>query len=372
MNSSEPFSDPLPLKARIFVAGHRGMVGSALLRELAAQGYANLLTRSRAELDLTDQGAVRAFFRSEPIDAVFLAAARVGGILANDTYRGEFIYENLMIAANVLHAAHQAGVRRLLFLGSSCIYPRECPQPMAEEHLMSGPLEPTNEPYAVAKIAGITLCDAYNRQYGTRCRCAMPTNLYGPGDNFDLESSHVLPALLRKFHLAKLAAVGDWGRIHRDEERFGKIPADFMAGLKEGHGTGAGPIVRLWGTGGARREFLHVEDAAAACLFIMRLADADYAAALSPTSRGRQFPPFRPVTHLNLGSGSDIAVRDLAEQVAAVAGFKGRVAWDAERSDGMPRKLLDSSRLTRLGWRPRIDFDSGIRSTYRWYCEQAP
>jgi GDP-L-fucose synthase len=368
MSPTEPFSDPLPPQARIFVAGHRGMVGSALVRELRAQGYHNLVTRGRDELELTDQSAVKAFFRREPIDAVFLAAARVGGILANNTYRAEFIYENLMIAANVIHAAYLAGVRRLLFLGSSCIYPRNCPQPMREEHLMSGPLEPTNEPYAVAKIAGIALCDAYNRRYGTFYRCAMPTNLFGPGDTYDLESSHVLPALLRKFHLARLAAEGQWDRIQRDQERFGKITSEIMADLKEGKG----PVVRLWGTGSPRREFLHVEDAAAACVYIMRSTDADFAAALSPSPEEKLSGSAQAVTHLNMGLGCDITIRELAERVAALVGYEGRVAWDADRPDGMPRKLLDSSRLARLGWRPQIDIDSGIRSTYHWYCEQAP
>ena len=244
------------------------MVGSAIVRRLQAEGYSRIITRTHAELDLIDQRAVAEFFRGEKIDAVFMAAARVGGIHANNTYRADFIYENLMVECNVIHAAFKSGVERLLFLGSSCIYPRSCPQPMREEYLLSGYLEPTNEPYAVAKIAGIKLCESYNRQHGTHYRSVMPTNLYGPNDSFDLENSHVLPAMLRKFHLAKLAGQGDWEGIRRDEERFGPIPQDVREAL---------PGVRLWGTGVSRREFLHVDDMAAACVFVMQLSDKQYA-----------------------------------------------------------------------------------------------
>jgi len=338
-------------QCRIYVAGHRGMVGSALVRQLAQQGYDRLLTRTHAELDLTDQPAVRGFFRAEKIDAVVLAAARVGGIQANNRYRGEFIYQNLMIQCNVIHAAFEAGVQRLLFLGSSCIYPRDCPQPMREEHLLSGYLEPTNEPYAVAKIAGIKLCESYNRQYGTRYRAVMPTNLYGPNDSFDLENSHVLPAMLRKFHLAKLAVQGDAEKIRRDETRFGPIPDDVRA---------AWPSVRLWGTGRPRREFLHVDDMAAANVFVMQLTDEEYARACA----GGQ------VSHLNVGCGQDHTIRELAAIVSRVVGFEGGVAWDASRPDGMARKLLDVSRLSGLGWRPQIDLVEGIKRTYEWYCSQ--
>jgi GDP-L-fucose synthase len=326
------------------------MVGSALVRELARQGYGRILTRNHAELDLIDQAAVREFFKSEKIDAVFLSAARVGGIMANNRYRGEFIYQNLMIQCNVIHAAFEAGVQRLLFLGSSCIYPRDCPQPMREEHLLSGRLEPTNEPYAVAKIAGITLCESYNRQYGTRYRAVMPTNLYGPEDNFDLEDSHVLPAMLRKFHLAKLAARGDEEAIRRDAARFGPIPADVRA---------AWPSVRLWGTGLPRREFLHVDDMAAAGVFVMRLPDEDYARACGGG-----------VSHLNVGCGRDHTIREMAGIVSRVVGFEGNVAWDASRPDGMGRKLLEVSRLSGLGWRARIDLVDGIERAYAWYCSQ--
>ena len=340
-------SSPLPQNARIYVAGHRGMVGSAILRRLEAEGYEHLITRGHAELDLLDQAAVNDFFRHEKIDVVFLAAARVGGIHANNTYRADFIYENLMIACNVIHAAFKAGLERLLFLGSSCIYPRDCPQPMREEYLLTGPLEPTNEPYAIAKIAGIKLCESYNRQYGTKYRAVMPTNLYGPGDNFDLENSHVLPAMLRKFHLAKLAARGDWEGIRRDEERYGRIPDDVRTAL---------PSVRLWGTGSPRREFLHVDDMAAACLFVMQLPDDRYASAC-----GEQ------ASHLNVGCGRDHSIREMAEIVRGLVGFEGEVLWDESKPDGMPRKLLDVSRLSTLGWSPRIGLAEGIRHAYEVY-----
>lgn len=312
---------------RIYVAGHRGMVGGAILRHLAGAGYTNHLTRSHAELDLCDQAAVRAFFAREPIDQVVLAAAKVGGIHANDTYPAEFIYQNLMIQANIIHAAWQAGVARLLFLGSSCIYPKLAVQPMAEGALLSGPLEPTNEPYAVAKIAGIKLCESYNRQYGTHYRSVMPTNLYGPGDNFDLANSHVIPALLRKFHEGKI--------------------------------RGASEVV-VWGTGQARREFLHVDDLAAAAVHVMVLPDADYACCTQPMR-----------SHINLGSGEDISIRELAELIREVVGFAGRIRFDATRPDGTPRKLLDISLVRSTGWRPRIALRDGLASTYRWYCEQA-
>jgi len=301
------------------------MVGSAIVRELQNRGYTNLVTRTHAELDLCDQATVRRFFEQERIDYVVLAAAKVGGIQANHTYPAEFIYQNLMIEANVVHEAWRAGVRRLLFLGSSCIYPKLAAQPMAESALLSGTLEPTNEPYAVAKIAGIKLCESYNRQYGTRYRSVMPTNLYGPGDNFDLDNSHVIPALIRKFHEA--AAGG--------EDR-----------------------VQVWGSGGARREFLHVEDMASACASVMGVPDDVYAAATEPM-----------LSHINVGTGTDLTIRELAGLIAEVTGFRGIIEYDTARPEGTPRKLLDVSRLQSLGWRPRIGLREGLAATYRWFLD---
>jgi GDP-L-fucose synthase len=338
----------LPKDAFIYVAGHRGMVGSAIVRRLQAEGYSRIITRTHAELDLIDQRAVVEFFRGEKIDAVFMAAAKVGGIHSNNTYRADFIYENLMVECNVIQAAVQSGVQRLLFLGSSCIYPRSCPQPMREEYLLSGYLEPTNEPYAVAKIAGIKLCESYNRQYGTQYRSVMPTNLYGPNDNFHLENSHVLPAMLRKFHLAKLAGQGDLEGIRRDEERSGPAPKDVREAL---------PHVRLWGTGVSRREFLHVDDMAAACVFVMQLSDNQYGQACADGE----------VSHLNVGCGKDNSIRELATIIRKAVGFQGEVDWDSSKPDGMPQKLLDVSRLCGLGWSPQIDLVDGIRLTYDWY-----
>lgn len=310
---------------RIFVAGHRGMVGAALLRNLQSSGNQQLVTRSRSELDLTRQQEVETFFADEQIDQVYLAAARVGGIKANNDQPADFIRENLQIQTNVIHAAHQAGVSRLLFLGSSCIYPRLAAQPMAEDCLMTGPLEPTNDAYAVAKIAGIKMCEAYRRQFGRDFRSAMPTNLYGPHDNFDPDSSHVLPALLRKFHQAVI----------------------------DGADT-----VTLWGTGTPRREFLHVDDMAAACCFLMSLPEERYWSAVSDHS-----------SHVNVGYGSDISIAELAKLIAAVVGFKGDLDFDSTMPDGTPRKLLDVSRLESLGWKAQIDLEKGVRRTYDWMVE---
>ncbi len=310
---------------KTFLAGHRGMVGGAILRRMQARGD-RVITRTRSELDLTDQAAVRAFLQAERPDAVILAAARVGGIHANDSYPADFIYENLMIEANVIHQAHQAGVGRLLFLGSSCIYPRAAAQPMAEEALLTGPLEPTNEPYAIAKIAGLKLCESYNRQFGTDYRSVMPTNLYGPGDNFHPENSHVLPALLRRFHEAV--------RTGQDE-------------------------VVIWGSGRPRREFLHVDDMAAASLFVLDLAPAVYRAQTAPM-RG----------HINVGTGEDVSIADLARIIAEVTGFAGRIGFDTGKPDGTPRKLLDVSLLARLGWRASIPLRDGVEQTYRWFLDQ--
>lgn len=309
----------------IFVAGHRGMVGSAIVRRLRALGHENLVTATHAELDLTNQAAVRDFFASRRIEAVVLAAAKVGGIHANNTYPAEFIYENLMIECNVVHSAHQAGVQNLLFLGSSCIYPRLAPQPMREDALLTGTLEATNEPYAIAKIAGIKLCESYNRQYGRDYRSVMPTNLYGPGDNFHPENSHVIPALLRRFHEV------------------------VQAGAEE---------VVIWGSGTPMREFLHVDDMAAASVFVMQLPAEVYRAQTQPM-----------LSHVNVGTGVDCTIRELAETVARVTGFQGRLSFDASKPDGTPRKLMNVSRLAALGWKATIGLEDGLRDTYRWMLE---
>jgi GDP-L-fucose synthase len=312
---------------KIYVAGHRGMVGGAILRRLQARAASgaklSLITRTSAELDLTDQSAVRAFFGAARPDVVILAAARVGGIHANNTLPAQFIYENLMIECNVIHQAHASGVKRLLQLGSSCIYPRDAVQPMTEDALLTGPLEPTNEPYAIAKIAGIKLCESYNRQYGVDYRSVMPTNLYGPGDNFHPENSHVLPALMRRIHQATL--------------------------------DGA-PEVVVWGSGRPMREFLHVDDMAEASLFVLDLPAEVYRAQTQPM-----------LSHINVGSGTDVTIADLARMIADVAGYKGRLSFDATKPDGTMRKLMDVSRLERLGWKARIGLQDGIAATYAWY-----
>lgn len=308
---------------KIYLAGHRGMVGGAILRQLQASGETNIVTRTHAELDLTDQVAVRNFMQAERPDMVILAAAKVGGILANNIYPADFVYDNLMIEANVIHQAFAAGVTRLLQLGSSCIYPRAVPQPMREDALLTGVLEPTNEPYAIAKIAGIKLCESYNRQHGTDYRSVMPTNLYGPGDNFHPENSHVLPALIRRFHEAA------------------------QSGAEE---------VMIWGTGTPRREFLHVDDMAAASLFVLDLPKADYEANTQPM-----------LSHINVGSGTDISILELAQKVAAVTGYRGSIITDPSKPDGTLRKLMDVSRLTQMGWSAQIGLDQGLAETYQWF-----
>lgn len=330
-----------------------------MVRRLQAQSYSHLITRSHADLDLTCQAAVNDFFRTEKVDVVFLAAAKVGGIHANNTLRAEFIYQNLMIQANVVHAAYSTGIRQLLCLGSSCIYPSRCPQPMKESHLLSGYLEPTNEPYAIAKIAGIKLCESYNRQYGIQYRAVMPTNLYGPNDNFDLLGSHVLPAMIRKLHLAKLAARDDFDAIRADAERYGPIPEDIRRGLKSGRSE-----IQLWGTGNPRREFLHVDDMAEACTFVMQMSDDDYTnACLDPNSVTGH------VSHLNIGCGRDDTIRELAAIIARVVGYEGKISWNTEMPDGTMKKLLDTSRLTRAGWQPAVELEDGIKQTYAWYLK---
>ena len=317
------------LTSKIYVAGHKGLVGSALMRRLQAGGYRNLVTRDHSELDLTNQPAVRDFFQKERPEYVFLAAARVGGILANSTYPADFIYENLQVQNNAIHESYCAGVKRLLFLGSSCIYPKLAPQPLKEEYLLTGPLESTNRPYAVAKIAGIEMCWSYNRQYGTRFLAAMPTNLFGPGDQYDLHDSHVLPALMRKMHEAK------------------------VAGAKE---------VVIWGTGTPRREFLHSDEVADACVFLLNLPENQLDEILANEEVG-------PI--VNIGCGEDLTIRELAELIAKIVGFNGRLAFDTSKPDGTPRKLLDISRLGALGWKPRREsFDEQVRNCYRDFCER--
>jgi GDP-L-fucose synthase len=344
---------------KIYVAGHRGMVGSAIVRTLQHQGQSNIVTRTHADLNLTSQAAVNAFFAAERPDKVYLAAAKVGGIHANNTYPAEFIYENLMVEANVIHAAHLHGVQKLLFLGSSCIYPKLAPQPMSEDALLTGTLEATNEPYAIAKIAGIKLCESYNRQYGRDYRSVMPTNLYGPGDNYHLANSHVLPAMIRKFHLAKLAQAGDVEGILADEARYGEIPADIqrMIGFDAvDRKITPKTSVTLWGTGTPYREFLYVDDMAAASIFVMELESAIYEANTQPM-----------LSHINVGYGGDITIREAAQAVAEVVGYTGQVDFDPSKPDGTPRKLMDSTRLEKLGWKANISLERGLRQTYADY-----
>ncbi len=315
---------------KIYVAGHRGLVGSAIVRRLHQDGYDNLLLKTSAELDLTDQQATAAFFAAEKPDYVFLAAAKVGGIQANNVYPAEFIYQNLAIQTNVIHHSYLNQVKKLLFLGSSCIYPRECPQPMKEEYLLTGPLEPTNEPYAIAKIAGIEMCWSYNRQYGTCFIPVMPTNLYGPNDNYDLETSHVLPALIRKFHLAKLAAAGDLEAIRKDQEKYGPIPTSLRKSLGLNDDLTDvihEPVVELWGTGSPKREFLYVDDLADACLHLMNTPMEKISAA---NSSARWL--------FNIGTGTDITIRELAGLIADIAGFQGKITWDSSKLDGTTQK----------------------------------
>lgn len=322
-------SNHMQPESKIYVAGHRGLVGSALMRRLQTGGYKNIITRTHSELDLTDQRAVREFFAKEQPEYVFLAAAKVGGIHANSTYPADFIYQNLAIQNNVIHESWRTGIKRLLFLGSSCIYPRDCPQPMKEEYLLTGALELTNRPYAVAKIAGIEMCWSYNRQYGTQYLAAMPTNLYGPNDNYDLQNSHVLPALIRKIHEAK------------------------VRGEKE---------VVVWGTGTPRREFLYSDDMAGACAYLMNLPDHDFCQLLTVDD-----PPL-----INIGCGEDLTVRELAEIVKMIVGFDGHLAFDPSKPDGTLRKLLDTSRMSQLGWRAETPLQEGVALVYESYLAKFP
>lgn len=324
-------SNEMQPNSKIYVAGHRGLVGSAIMRRLAEDGYTNVVTRTHDALDLSNQVAVREFFEQERPEYVFLAAAKVGGILANTSYPAEFIYQNLMIQSNTIHSAYLTGVKRLLFLGSSCIYPRDCPQPIKEEYLLTGPLEPTNRPYALAKIAGIEQCWSYNRQYGTRYLAVMPTNLYGPGDNYDLNNSHVIPALIRKFHEAK---------VNRETQ------------------------VVVWGTGTPRREFLYSDDMAGACVMLMNLPDAQYCILTAgDASAGQEVRA--PI--VNIGVGEDVSILELAERVKRVVGYEGGIILDQDKPDGTPRKLLDISRLASTGWKPRVTLTEGIALSYASY-----
>lgn len=346
-------------ESKIFVAGHNGLVGSAVMRRLERDGYGNILTRTRNQVDLENQGAVNAFFTSEKPDFVILAAAKVGGIWANKTQPAEFMFSNLSIAVNVVDAAWRAGVRKLIFLGSSCIYPKLAPQPLKEEYLLTSPLEPTNEAYAIAKIAGLKMCRYYNEQYGTNFISVMPTNLFGPNDNYNLESSHVLPALIRKFHLARNLARNDWKNLRKDFSHQpisgvdGRADETVIRRTLETHGitrTGKCIHVTLWGTGSPKREFLYVDDLADALLFLMERFD------------------YRDVGEIiNIGTGEDLSIRELAEMIAAIVGFDGTINWDSDKPDGTPRKLLDVSRLRNLGWSPRHGLQSAIRNTYAVY-----
>jgi len=364
--------------AKIYVAGHLGLVGAAIMRKLVKMGYTQLITRSHDQMDLIRQDQVEAFFDDNHPEFVILAAAQVGGILANHTYPADFIYRNLQIQNNVVHSAYRHGIKKLLFLGSSCIYPKYAPQPMQETHLMTGELEPTNAPYAMAKIAGIEMCWSYNRQYGSRFIPVMPTNLYGPRDNFDLNSSHVLPALMRKFHLGKLAAKGDWDAVASDQGRFGAIPDDIKASLvaiaaANGHAApdavvtaisnlpDCEPAVILWGTGSPMRELMYVDDLADACIYLMqqpfdRLCDA----CAGPDK-----------LLFNIGTGEDETIRELALTTARMVGYQDKIVWDTTKPDGTPKKLLDVTRVQKLGWHAHTSLEDGLRKTYEWYLEQS-
>lgn len=358
--------------SKIYVAGHRGLVGSALLANLGDKGYTHTISRTHSELDLTDTKAVANFFDTEKPEYVFLAAAKVGGIMANTTYRADFIYENLMIQNNVIHQSYCHGVKKLLFLGSTCIYPKNCPQPMKEDYLLTDVLEYTNEPYAIAKIAGIKMCESYNLQYGTNFISVMPTNLYGPNDNFDLEKSHVLPALIRKIHLGKALENDDWETIRRDLNRLpvesidGKADQEKIVAALEQYGikTQDDTIkIEIWGSGKPMREFLWSEDMADACVFLME--NRDFKDCYDPSSKEIRN------THINIGTGVDISIKELAETIKKTVGFKGALYFNTAKPDGTLKKLTDVSKLHGLGWRHTVELEDGVRKIYEWYCSEA-
>ncbi|SCX93915.1 GDP-L-fucose synthase [Nonlabens sp. Hel1_33_55] len=356
--------------SKIYIAGHRGLVGSAIMNHLIERGFSNLITRTSAELDLRASVAVAAFFEQEQPEYVFLAAAKVGGIVANNTYRADFIHDNLMIQNHVIHQSYVHGVKKLLFLGSTCIYPKECPQPMKEEYLLTGPLEYTNGPYAIAKIAGIKMCESYNLQYETNFVSVMPTNLYGPNDNFDLEKSHVLPALLRKVHLGRALEQGDWSAIQRDLDRLpiegvtGQSSQEDQLKVFDKHGillSDHGVQVAIWGSGAPMREFLWSQDMADACVFVMQHVDFKDLAGTTDEVRN---------THLNIGTGHDISIKDLAGLIKKQVGFQGEFFFRDDKPDGTMKKLTDVSKLYGLGWEHRVNLENGVERMYKWYLQQ--
>ncbi|NPA37972.1 MAG: GDP-L-fucose synthase [Chlorobi bacterium] len=356
--------------SKIYVAGHRGLVGSAILKNLKEKGYNNLITRKSSELDLRNQNAVEKFFEDEKPEYVFLAAAKVGGIIANNTYRADFIYDNLQIQNNVIHNAYKTGVKKLLFLGSTCIYPKECPQPMKEEYLLTGVLEYTNEPYAIAKIAGIKMCESYNIQYGTNFFSVMPTNLYGPNDNFDLEKSHVLPALMRKIYLGRCLEQGDWQSIRKDLDKNpiegigGEKPEKQILDILKKYGVtkdDEGNVkIEIWGSGKPMREFLWSEEMADACVYLME--NIDFADVVKDKREIRN-------THINIGTGKEVSIRELSELIRDVVGFKGEFYFNTEKPDGTMRKLTDVSKLHSLGWHHKVEIEEGVKMLYNWYLK---
>ena len=379
--------------SKIYLAGHRGLVGSAILKNLKERGYTNIVTRTHRELDLKDSQAVAAFFEAEKPEYVFLAAAKVGGIVANNTYRADFIYENLMIQNNVIHQSYVHGVKKLLFLGSTCIYPKDCPQPMKEEYLLTGELEYTNEPYALAKIAGIKMCESYNIQYKTNFIAVQPTNLYGPNDNFDLEKSHVLPALIRKIHLGKALENNDWETVRKDlnklpiegisgnnteEEilnildKYGISSSTFRGGVRRTEGL-AQYSVEIWGSGKPMREFLWSEDMADACVYLMENVDfSNIVVGDVISSEGEKSLAQNEIrnTHINIGTGKEISIKELAEVIKKTVGFQGELVFNSSKPDGTMRKLTDSSKLAALGWKYTVELEEGIKRMYDWYLDK--